>query len=189
VGLGASVSVAVAGIVVAGLGLLTMHSAFQPLPKPGTPVVLIRADRPLASTLLHPSSLASAPVVHPDVLTEDAPVNAAPIASVKAARLQERADASLQAEIKTQPAAVTQTPLPAAAAPKAVAEAAPADQGKLCKAPAPDDISSKVLQPGLILRYDTKFKSTPIDIPPPGPQPEEQRRLKLSALLADMLDN
>lgn len=187
-GLGASISVAVVGIVVAGIGLLTMRSAFPPLPKLETPVVLARADRPLASALLRPSAPSTASVVHPDVLTEDAPL--APAVPVKAVRLHERAAAAepLESALKAQPAALTPPPQPPPAE-NTVAAAATADQGKLCKAPAPDDISSKVLQPGLILRYDSKFKSAPIDIPPPGPPPEEERRLKLSALLADMLDN
>ena len=170
----------------AGLGLLTMRSAFPPLPKPETPVVLARADRPLASTLLRPSASAAAPVAHPDELSEDAPLVVAP---VKAARLHERAAAELSdSPARARPAALTPAPQPPAAE-KTVAQVATADQGKLCKAPAPDAIASKVLQPGLILRYDAKYKSAPIDIPPPGPPPEEERRLKLSALLADMLDN
>jgi hypothetical protein len=188
VGLGASVSVAVAGIVVAGLGLLTMRSAFPPLPKPETPVVLARADRPLASAVLHPSS-AVAPIVRPDVLTEDAPEAVEPSAPVRTARLHARAAEPLESPVKAETAALTPASQPIAAAPADAAPAA-ANQGKLCKAPAADDIASKVLQPGLILRYDTKFKSTPIDIPPPSPQqPEQERRLRLSALLADMLDN
>lgn len=97
-----------------------------------------------------------------------------------AARLEIRSDAA-QAEIR--PAA------PPAAAPEKVAAQTGPDDGKLCKAPMPNEVAAKVMKPGLILRYDTQYKITPIDIPPPKPPPEEVRRLKLSALLKDMLDN
>jgi hypothetical protein len=185
VGLGASVSLAVAGIIAAGLGLLTMRSAFPPLPKPETPVVLARADRPLGGALVRPSAPAATAVVQPDELTEDAPLAAA--APARAMRPRAPALDPQGARFRARPSA----PAPAAgteAVGKAPAEAS-VDQGKLCKAPAPDDVASKLLQPGVILRYDTKYKSAPIDIPPRGPPPEEERRLKLSALLADMLDN
>ena len=193
-GAGVNISLAIAGVVAAGLGLVTMHTAFKPLPKPGVPVVISHSvaaptqaawrHAPQASPVAHP---VSAPAVKDD--DEDA------VAPVRRG---------------SRPAAVRHhlTPPPAAEAPAAVISAkttppAPAPKPavqtlakvdvpaeKLCKAPTPQVLSAKALQPAMILRYDTRFKATMPDIEPQRPpSDDEQRRLKLSALLGHILEN
>lgn len=190
VGLGASVSLAVVGVIVAGLGLLTMRQAFPPLPKPETPVVLVHADQPLVNADYRAPS---EPQVRALELTADPTARTAP-SRRKAARshgLREHARVAARPEAVLKPVKATPAPaaLPAAAAQKIAAASSSASDVKLCKAPAPNEVVAKALQPGLILRYDPTAKASALDIPPPSPPAEQERRLKLSALLADILEN
>lgn len=192
-GAGVNISLAVAGVVAAGVGLLTMHTAFTPLPKPGVPVVIATSrPAPTRAAWRHAEEAAQPPA---DVQSQRADgENAAPALRARPAAIIARHHAA-------RPAAADPAPTPAmtpivakAAAPASkppVREVAAADLPgqKMCKAPSPQPqlLSAKSLQPALVLRYDAKARQ--IDIPPPQPAADEQRRLKLSALLANMLTN
>ena len=184
----------------AGLGLATMSFAFKPLPKPGVPVVISTA----ATTPAPQPTEAS--FRHMDAETRVAPdlsaVEPAPThprgrihheLAIKA--LPEPAPAAAPAPAPEAPAkpAPVQAPVAAAPPPKpATLQVAKADAPgeKLCKAPQPQVLSAKTLQAALSLRYDPKLKTRPIDVPAPDqPSDDAQRRLKLSALLANMMSN
>jgi hypothetical protein len=194
-GPGVSISLAVAGVVAAGLGLATMSFALKPLPKPGVPVVVATSvaaptQEPTEASFRHvdaevraltepaaPESRRHERVRH--VLVDKA--SAAPVA----------APAAEAAQPKPAPA---QAPVASALPPKlAAVQVAKADAPpeKLCKAPQPQVLSAKTLQAALSLRYDPKLKSKSFDVPAPdqGPSDDTQRRLKLSALLANMMSN
>ncbi len=180
-----------AGVLAAGLGLVTMHTAFRPLPKPGVAVVISHAETPVAqASWRHARDVKAAAQVSslPDV--DEVP---APEPAVR------HHDAALRARPPS-PAAkapAAATPAPAAApAPLAakltVQQVAKAEipGEKLCKAPSPQVLTAKALLPAMILRYDSKFKAPPLDIAPERPPSDDtQRRIKLSALLSNLLEN
>lgn len=183
---GLSIGVAVAGVVAAGLGLATMSFAFKPLPKPGVPVVIsTSAPVPTAASFRHiePQALAAAVGVKPRRHAK----------TTRVAVHKKHADPAHVAEAKAVLVPVHATapaPAPALAA-KPVVQVAKIDASgeKLCKAPQPQVLSAKTLQPAMILRYDAR-KIRPLEIQPPQPPADDtERRLKLSALLAKMLSN
>ena len=176
---------AIAGVVVAGLGLLTMGSAFPPLPKPETPVVVPRADKPMATATFH--TISTEPTIRPDEVADGAILTPEADEAEPARVMAAKPHAHNGIIRASAPVTVSPPPAPAAAPPRDLAEASSVSGPKLCKAPAPEDLKAKLVQPGLILRYDAQAK--PFDLPPQGPPPEEQRRLKLSALLEGMLSN
>jgi hypothetical protein len=184
-----SIGVAVAGVIAAGLGLATMSFAFKPLPKPGVPVVIsTSAPMATAASFRHIEPQALPPVAEP--------ARKRHAKTTRVAIHRKHADPDRAAEAKpvlvpvhaTAPAAAP-APTPAA---KPVVQVAKLDASgeKLCKAPQPQLLSAKTLEPAMILRYDAK-KIRPLEIQPPQPPPADdtERRLKLSALLANMLSN
>lgn len=175
-----SIGFAVAGVIVAGLGLLSMRQAFPPLPKPETPVVLARAGQPVAA-VARVDAAAPAAAMRPDELTEDAPVRASRTSSSHVRALA-RLDAA-------QPAPAGPSAPPNAAPAKTALATGSDDEGKLCKAPAPEDAASKILRRGLMLRDFDRSKASAIDIAPSPPPPEDERRLTLSSLFAHILEN
>ncbi len=193
-GAGVNISLAIAGVVAAGLGLVTMHTAFKPLPKPGVPVVISHSvPQPAAAAWLHArqASPVARPVSTPAVVDEDEDAVAPVRRSSRPAALRHHLTPAPVAE---DPAATIQAKVaPPAAAPKPPVQTlakvdVPAE--KLCKAPTPQLLSAKALQPAMILRYDTRFKASTPDIEPRRPpSDDEQRRLKLSALLGHILEN
>ncbi len=195
-GAGVNIALAIVGVVAAGLGLLTMHTAFTPLPKPGVPVVIATSrPAPTRAAWRHAEEAAKP---RADAVGEPADdEDAAPALRVRRAIIIEHHHARLPAVVEpASTPAPSMTPIVAnAAAPAAkpqVRELASTDQPgqKMCKAPSPQPqvLSAKSLQPALMLHYDAKAR--PFDIPPPQPAADdEQRRLKLSALLGNMLSN
>ena len=193
-GAGVNISLAIAGVVAAGLGLVTMHTAFKPLPKPGVPVVISHSvPGPTRATWLHAPQ--SRPVVRPVSAPaapdedEDAVTPVRRSGRLTAVRHPATAARAPEAPAAALPAKTT----PPAPAPKPLVQIlAKADvpAEKLCKAPTPQVLSAKALQPAMILRYDSKFKAATPDIEPQRPpSDDEQRRLKLSALLGRVLEN
>lgn len=194
-GAGVSIGLAVAGVVAAGVGLLTMHVAFAPLPKPGVPVVISHSAVAATQAAWRPaprSKPAVEAVSAPSVEDED--VAPKPQTDRPVERHDDAAAGAAVDDALTQPAPVPAAPAAAAAAPKpqvqTVAKAETTAE-KLCKAPTPQILSPKTLQPAMILRYDSRFKAQTPDIAPQRPpaQDDQERRLKLSALLANMLNN
>lgn len=188
-GAGVSISLAVAGVVAAGLGLATMSFAFKPLPKPGVPVVISTSAPVRMPASFQHVERRVLPSLEPAAAEEPAP---RPYVRPHRLALQKK-HASPAPVAEVQPKLVpVQAPAPApAATPKAVVQVAKADAPgeKLCKAPQPQALTAKTLQSALILRYDVR-KVRPLDIPPPQPSSDDaERRLKLSSLLAHMLDN
>ena len=186
-GFGVSISLAVAGVVAAGLGLATMSFAFKPLPKPGVPVVIsTSAPAPTAASFRHVEARSALS------LETSAAEDAAPRRLTKAHRLtvaKKHASPAPAAEIQPKLVPI-QAPAPTAAAKPLIQIAKVEAPGeKLCKAPSPQVLSAKTLQTAMILRYDAR-KVRPLDIPPPQPPAADtERRLKLSALLANILEN
>jgi hypothetical protein len=187
-GAGVSISLAVVGVVAAGLGLLTMQNAFRPLPKPGVPVVIAHSEaEPTQATWRH------APGARPKPET----VSTLPVQEEAAPEIRPHRAAVRHPEISSPVAEAAPAPSPGPAPVSAGAPAKPevqtlakadATAEKLCTSPTPPVLSAKALQPAMILRYDTKFKARPLEIAPP-PADDTERRLKLSALLANMLDD
>jgi hypothetical protein len=189
-GAGVSISLAVVGVVAAVLGLFTMQNAFRPLPKPGVPVVIAHSEpEPTQASWRH------APDARPAAET----ISALPVRREAAPEIRPHQPAVRHHETSSPIAEAALSPSPdaAPAATAAAATAKPQAQNlakndvtpeKLCKAPTPPVLSAKALQPAMILRYDAKFKARPLEIAPP-PADDTQRRLKLSALLANMLDD
>ena len=191
-----NIALAIVGVVAAGLGLLTMHTAFTPLPKPGVPVVIATSrPAPTRAAWRHAEETAKPRANTLREPADDEDAVRAPRA--RPAIIIEHHHAAVPVVVEPVPTpAPAMTPIVAnAAAPAAkppVREVAFADQPgqKMCKAPSPQPqvLSAKSLQPALMLHYDAKARQ--FDIPPPQPAPDdEQRRLKLSALLANMLSN
>ena len=187
-GAGVSIGLAVAGIVAAGLGLMTMHTAFAPLPKPGVPVVISHAEtRPIQAAWRH----ARAKPATPNAGAADTDEIASPDATARNA-VASRPDVPAPAapDVAAAPAAATTlAPPPAKLSVLQIAKADVPGE-KLCKAPTPQLLTAKALQPAMILRYDAKFKAPPLDIEPQRPASDNtERRLKLSALLSNILEN
>jgi hypothetical protein len=190
-GAGVSVAIVVAGLVVAGVGLVTMHTAFEPLPKPGVPVVISHPAAPVAQ-----AAWRHAPKARPrvsEVSAPDADDVAAPAPAARSAQSR-HADPAPTAAAEAAPGAFSSHPtLPAPLASKlTIQQVAAADVPgeKLCKAPTAQVLSAKALQPAMILRYDSKFKAPPLDIEPQRPPSnDEERQIRLSALLSNMLKN
>ncbi len=190
-GAGVNIGLAVAGVVAAGVGLLTMHTAFTPLPKPGVPVVISHSvPAPTQAAWRHAPNARPAvrPVSTRSLLDDD---SGAVRKTGRPAVVRHQSGAA--PVVQTALAATTATVAIPAAAPKpALQTLAKADVAaeKLCKTPSPQLLSAKSLQPAMILRYDAKFKASTPDIAPERPpSDDEQRRLKLSALLANVLAN
>ena len=191
-GAGVSIGLAVAGVLAAGLGLVTMHTAFKPLPKPGVAVVISHAETPIAQASwrhakdVKPAArISSIPEVdeapahvravvrHDEAAPRDTTLSRAPDAASAAKPAPAAAPASLAAKLTVQQVANADVP-----------------GEKLCKAPTSQVLSAKALQPAMILRYDSKFKAPPLDIAPERPPSDDtERRIKLSALLSNMLEN
>ena len=189
-GAGVSIGLAVVGVVAAGLGLMTMHTAFAPLPKPGVPVVISHAEtRPAQAAWRHARD--ARPAVQ-TASASDADQISEPESSSRHADTS-RPDVREPAapDVAAKPAAVVATPA-LLSAKLSIQQIAKADVPgeKLCKAPTPQLLTVKALQPAMILRYDAKFKAPPLDIQPQRPAADDtERRLKLSALLSTILDN
>lgn len=183
-----SISLAVAGVVAAGLGLATMSFAFKPLPKPGVPVV-ISTSAPVATEASFQHVEPRAVPSRETSVAEDAAPR--PYARPHRPAVQKK-PATPEPVAQVQPSLVpVETPAPAATPAKPAIQVAKADAPgeKLCKAPQPQVLSAKTLQSAMILHYDAR-KVRPLDIPPPQPPADDtERRLKLSALLGHMLDN
>ena len=190
-GAGVSVGIIVAGLVVVGVGLVTMHTAFEPLPKPGVPVVISHHAVPVAE-----AAWRHAPKARPHV----SDVSASEIDEAPAPAPAPRVDEPHRADAAPKPAPElprgafsSHVSLPGLLATKlTVQQIAMADSPgeKLCKAPTSQVLSAKALQPAMILRYDSKFKAPPLDIEPQRPpSADEERQIKLSALLSNMLKN
>ena len=188
-GAGLSIGLAIVGLLAAGLGLVTMHTAFKPLPKPGVPVVISHAATPVAEASWRhaPAARPAAPDAEsPDVDETPAPERPARHLAVHADALQTHA--LEPAAAKPAPATTPASLISAKATVQQVATAEVPGE-KLCKAPSPQVLSAKTLQTAMILRYDAR-KVRPLDIPPPQPSSDDtERRLKLSALLGHMLEN
>lgn len=188
-GAGVSISLAVVGVVAAGLGLFTMQNAFRPLPKPGVPVVIAHSEaEPTPATWRHAPAARPAPEavstlpVQEDAAAEIRQHHAAARHHETFSPLAEAAPAPSPASAPAGPAALAKPEVQTLAKDDATAE-------KLCTSPTPPVLSAKALQPAMILRYDSKFKARPLEITPPPPADDTERRLKLSALLANMLDD
>ncbi len=190
-GAGVNIGLAVAGVVAAGVGLMTMHTAFTPLPKPGVPVVISHsAPAPTQAAWRH------APIARPAIrpvstraaLDEDI---GAVRKTGRPAVVRHQPEAAPAAQAVAVPVAATvAAPAPASKPPVQTVAKLDTSAEKLCKAPTPQLLSAKSLQPAMILRYDAKFKTPTPDIAPERPpSDDEQRRLKLSALLANVLAN
>lgn len=187
-GAGVSISLAIVGVVAAGLGLLTMQNAFRPLPRPGVPVVIAHSEatptqaswrhaantRPAAETISTlPVQQDAAPEIRPHRAAAPHHETPVPVAEAAPQPSPAPAPASTPAPAKPEVQTLAKTDVTAE---------------KLCKAPTPPVLSAKALQPAMILRYDTRFKARPLEIAPPPQADDTERRLKLSALLANMLD-
>ena len=184
-----SISVAVAGVVAAGLGLATMSFALKPLPKTGVPVVIATSAPIRAAAYRH----APPRVIPPADAVDDEVIAVRPHVRIRHQEvLKKHADPAPAAEAAPKlipaqaPAATAVSVAPAKPALQIAKADLPAE--KLCKAPPSQVLSAKTLEPAMILRYDAK-KIRPLDItPPPSASDDTERRLKLSALLANMLD-
>lgn len=189
-GAGVSIALVVVGVVAAGLGLMTMHTAFKPLPKPGVPVVISHAPAPVAAEAAwrHPQGARPVAQTVSAPLVDEVP---APQPRVRHAEIVRRAiAAAIDADLRQSRPTPASTPT-ALTARLSVQQVAKADVPgeKMCKAPDPQVLSAKALQPAMILRYDAKFKGPPLDIEPQAPPSDDtERRIRLSALLADMLN-
>jgi hypothetical protein len=189
-GAGVSIALVIAGVVAAGVGLVTMHTAFTPLPKPGVPVVISHAAAPAAAEAAWRHAQGARPVAQTvsEPLIDEVPAPEPRVRHAEATRhaLAPAIDADLA---KPRPALAA---TPAALTTKlSVQQVAKADVPgeKMCKAPDPQVLSAKALQPAMILRYDAKFKGPPLDIEPQAPPSDDtERRIRLSALLANMLN-
>lgn len=190
-GAGVNISLAIAGVVAAGVGLLTMHTAFKPLPKPGVPIVISHAViAPTAASWRHTRG------VHPAVRSVSTRFAQAPQETTPAPSRSHQLAPKGHQEVTPAPSEEEPGAAPAnlaAAVPKAPVQTlakAEVSADKLCKAPAPAVLSAKSLQPVMILRYDSRFKAPTPDIEPQRfPSDDEQRRLKLSQLLSRVLAN
>jgi len=189
-GSGVSIVLAVVGVVAAGLGLVTMHTAFKPLPKAGVPVVISHAPAPLAEAAWRHARAARPQIQDADTRDVDAVAGPEPEARHDDVRPQAAPPPAADSSPAAKPApASTLSPLPGKLSVQEIAKADVPGE-KLCKAPAPQVLSAKALQPAMILRYDSKFKAPPLDIEPQRPPSEdEQRQIKLSKVLANILDN
>ena len=188
-GAGVSISLAVAGVVAAGLGLATMSFAFKPLPKPGVPVVISTSAPVRVAASFQHGGPRTAPAREAPGAEDAAPRRYVRPHRVAVARPHAVPEPVAQLQPKLVP--VKATAPAAAVVSKIPVQVAKADVPgeKLCKASQPQVLSAKTLQSAMILRYDPG-KIRPLDIPPPQPPSDDtQRRLKLSALLANMLDN
>ena len=191
-GAGVNISLAIAGVVAAGLGLVTMNTAFRPLPQPGVPVVISHSvAAPTPATWRHAPDARPA-AHHVSVRTVDDEEAIAPVRhhlhpAVAAASGELAPAPAPPPEIVAAKAAAS---VPAPKPPVQTLAKADLPAEKLCKAPTPQVLSAKALQPAMILRYDSRFKAPTPDIQPQRPVTEdEQRRLKLSALLGRVLEN
>jgi len=187
-GAGAGIGLAVAGIVAAGVGLVTMHTAFKPLPTPGVPVVISHSVvAPTAASWRHAPG--ARPAARPVSVARDEDA-AAPEPRIRTISRHVHAEAlpPVAAEPPAQPAPAKLSAAPPRPQVQTVAKAETTPD-KLCKAPSPQLLSAKALQPAMILRYDARFKASTPDIAPPRPpaSDDEQRQLKLSALLANIM--
>ena len=192
-GAGVNISLAIAGVVAAGLGLVTMNTAFRPLPQPGVPVVISHSVAATTPAAWRHAPDARPAARHVSVRTADDEEAIAPL------RRHGRPAVAAPAPVEPAPTAAP----PSEVVPAKAAATAPAPKPliqtlakadvpaeKLCKAPTPQVLSAKALQPAMILRYDSRFKAPAPDIAPQRPVTEdEQRRLKLSALLGRVLEN
>ena len=191
-GAGVNISLAIAGVVAAGLGLVTMHTAFRPLPKIGVPVVIshsIPAPTPAAWRHFQDAKPVARRVSARIADDEEAIAPLRRRGHPVAVRPHVEPAPSAEAAAEVVPAK-SATPAPAPKPPVQILAKADVSAEKLCKAPTPQVLSAKALQPAMILRYDSRFKTPPPDIQPQRPVTEdEQRRLKLSALLGRVLEN
>jgi hypothetical protein len=155
------------------------------LPDTGGPRQITAAAGPAASLLAATAPSRAEPSL--DEWTSDAPALPARPAHVRVAHAS-APPAAPHAPVQAQAADPKTEAQGAPATPKLALAAAPAkDETKLCKNPAlPMDIAQAAAST-IRLREQSGFKAKPLDIPPPGPAPEQERRLRLSALLADAL--
>jgi hypothetical protein len=72
----------------------------------------------------------------------------------------------------------------------ALAQPAPArDDAKLCRTPQlPLDVAQAAAAPRLQISREPRLGGKPLDIAPPEPPPEQEQRIRLSALLAEALE-
>ena len=171
-----------------GAGMLALDATRAPpalVAPDGASLKAVPMERALRSWPAYAPGPARAPIA-PDEWTSDAPA--------LQAELTRKPIAAAPAPPPPQPtAAAAQTPPPSgpapAAAPAALAMAAPSDdKAKICRAPAvPLDIARAVAAESRRLRDEPSLRGKPLDIPPPGPPPDEERRIRLSALLTDAL--
>ena len=72
----------------------------------------------------------------------------------------------------------------------ALAQPAPArDDAKLCRTPQlPLDVAQAAAAPRLQISREPRIGGKPLDIAPPEPPPEQEQRIRLSALLAEALE-
>ncbi len=177
-----------------GVGLFAINAARTPQPMlvvsdtAGARVAAVEADAKLwAAYAPAPARAALAP----DEWTSDAPAFQAGMAHAKlvapalaappppppaAAQQQTTAPAP-----SAQPAA---TPVPSLA--QAQAQASAKDDSKICRnPPVPLDLAQPA--PRLRLHYEPRLSSKAPDIAPVGPPPEQERRIRLSSLLAEAL--
>jgi hypothetical protein len=172
--------VASASIAAGAMIVSAVWTTLQPLPAADGPA-------PAGRSPAKPAATYALPRAAPDVWTSDAPV-------VQAKLSQSRLVASISPPPPPPPKAAP------AAAPDVKAAAQPAspppalalapepakDDSKLCRSPVlPLDIAHAAAS--IHLSDPARLATRPLDIPPPGPPPEQERRLRLSALLADAL--
>jgi hypothetical protein len=123
----------------------------------------------------------------PDEWTSDAPAFQAKLAH-RLVAAQPSVPPPPPAKQASAPASAPSDHAAQVSAPTSVsAPKATADDLKICRDPTVALDVPKAAALGLQLRYHPALNGKPLDIPPAGPPPEEERRIRLSALLAEAL--